>query len=87
MISSVTPADRDRPAQPRRAAGVVGSRVSIALLRGTMRTATVLATTDLGLQVVERDDFLGAVTGHPESAAAADMVVGARLGTHSPASL
>ncbi|MBA2384170.1 MAG: MFS transporter [Actinobacteria bacterium] len=59
----------------------------IALLRDTTRTATVAARSDLLLQVLDRDDFLGAVTGHPESAAAADTVVGARLGGPSPASL
>ena len=47
----------------------------------------VAAKTDLVLQVLDRDDFLGAVTGHPESAAAADTVVDARLGGPSPASL
>ena len=51
------------------------------------RTATIAAKTDLVLQVLDRDDFLGAVTGHPESAAAADTVVRAHLGGPSPASL
>jgi MFS family permease len=59
----------------------------IALLRDTTRTATVAAKSDLVLQVLDRDDFLGAVTGHPESAAAADTVIGARLGGPSQASL
>ena len=59
----------------------------IALLRDTTRTATVMAKTDLVLHALDRDDFLGAVTGHPESAAAADTVVHARLGGPSPASL
>ncbi len=57
----------------------------IALLRETPRTATVTATTDCRLLTVEREQFLAAVTGHAESAAAADLVVSRRLAALRPA--
>ena len=56
----------------------------IALLREVPRTATVTALTDLRLYALEREHFLGAVTGHTESRAAAESLV---LGRLSPAAL
>ena len=53
----------------------------IALLRPTPRTATVRAATELELLALGREDFVPAVTGHPESAAQADAVIAARLGS------
>jgi MFS family permease len=52
----------------------------IALMRDVPRTATVRAHGPVELYALERDDFLGAVTGHAESREAADSVIGARLG-------
>jgi MFS family permease len=53
----------------------------IALLRDVPRTATVTAASPVQLLAITRDEFLAAVTGYPESAAAAHAVAAARLGT------
>jgi CRP-like cAMP-binding protein len=51
----------------------------IALLRQIPRTATVRAVTDAELFALDRDTFLGAVTGHEPANAAANEIVGERL--------
>jgi MFS family permease len=56
----------------------------IALLRDIPRTATVTAAGAVELLTIERDDFLAAVTGDAESAAAAHAVAAARLGSLRP---
>jgi MFS family permease len=56
----------------------------IALLRDVPRTATVTALSDADLLAIERDIFLAAVTGYPDSAAAAHAIVAARLGSLRP---
>jgi hypothetical protein len=53
----------------------------IALLRDVPRTATVTARGDVDLYALERDEFIGSVTGHAPSAEAADAVVMQRLAT------
>ncbi len=51
----------------------------IALLRAIPRTATVTAVDDVDAWSIDCETFLGAVTGHEGSAAAADAVVESRL--------
>jgi Na+/melibiose symporter-like transporter len=51
----------------------------IALLRDLPRTATVTATSPVVLYALDREDFLAAVTGHPQAAEAAETVMSARL--------
>jgi MFS family permease len=51
----------------------------IALLRNVPRTATVKASVDSALFALQREDFLGAVTGHRAARAAGDAVVDERL--------
>ena len=51
----------------------------IALLRDVARTATVTVTTPTTLLVLERADFLEAITGHPVAREAADVTVRDRL--------
>jgi MFS family permease len=52
----------------------------IALLRDIPRTGTARARKEAQLYALERDAFLGAVTGHAGSSEAAETVVAARLG-------
>ena len=55
----------------------------IALLRDVPRTATATAVTDVSLVTLERAPFVAAVTGHAPSAAEADTLIAARLGSLS----
>jgi MFS family permease len=55
----------------------------IALLRDVPRTATVQARNEAALLVLDRGDFLTAVTGYAPSLSSAEAVVGLRLGAHA----
>jgi MFS family permease len=70
-----------RPGEHLGAGDVFGE---IALLRDVPRTATVQAVTDCTLFTLRREEFLAAVTGHPTSAAQADVVVATRLAALRP---
>jgi MFS family permease len=59
----------------------------IALLREARRTATVTARTEVEALVLDGDDFVAAVSGHPPSADAAEEVIAARLATAAPSAL
>jgi CRP-like cAMP-binding protein len=48
-------------------------------LRRISRTATVTAISRLHARILDREEFLAAVTGSPESAESADAVISARL--------
>jgi CRP-like cAMP-binding protein len=58
----------------------------IALLRRVLRTATVLAATDLRLSTLTSDRFLPVVTGFPPSARVAGTSVDSMLDRFSPGS-
>ena len=53
--------------------------MEIALLRDVPRSATVIATEPTRLLVIERQDFLLALSGHSDAGRAADNIVEARL--------
>jgi MFS family permease len=56
----------------------------IALLRPLPRTATARVLDDAKLYSLDRPSFVGAATGHPAGAEAADAVIGSRLRFRSP---
>jgi MFS family permease len=59
--------------------GAADSFGEIALLRPIPRTATVTTISRMQVWVLDREEFLAAVTGSPESGESADAVVSARL--------
>jgi MFS family permease len=71
-------------AEPPKLEGRGGYFGEIALLRDIPRTATVSARSAVDLYALDRDEFIGAITGHAPSAAAADSVIGTRLGALRP---
>ncbi len=62
--------------------GPGGSFGEIALLRNVPRASTVTAITDAQLLVVDRADFLAAVTGHPGSLTTARGIAEEHVGPH-----
>jgi CRP-like cAMP-binding protein len=52
----------------------------IALLRDVPRASTVTAVTEADLLVIDRDDFLEAVTGHPRSHTTARSIAAGHVG-------
>ena len=72
----ITPADREPVTL---SAG--DSFGEIALLRDVPRTASADALTEARLYGLERDLFIGAVTGHADSSAAAEATIATRLGS------
>jgi MFS family permease len=82
VVSGELAVDVDgRPGAPLGPGDVFGE---IALMRDVPRTASVRALTDSTLVTLVRDEFLAAVTGHPRSAAEADIVVATRLAALRP---
>jgi MFS family permease len=59
----------------------------IALMREVPRTATVEALEETTLYALDRAEFLRVVSGHAESAAAAEGVAGRRLAAYRPATV
>ena len=59
----------------------------IALLRDVPRTATVEAVAPTTLFALDRSEFMSALGGHAESAAAAEGVAGRRLAAYRPATV
>lgn len=51
-------------------------------MRDVPRTATVTALTNCSLYALGKEEFLGAVTGHPRAVAETERIVEARLATH-----
>ena len=63
-----------------------GERKTMPASDARTAAATAVAVTDVELVALERDPFVAAVTGHAPSAAAADTVIAARLGSLSAGS-
>ena len=82
VVSGELAVDVDgRPAEHLGPGDVFGE---IALLRDVPRTATVRAPAAAEMLTLGRKEFLAAVTGHPTSAAEADIVVATRLAALRP---